>query len=67
MRDLFRGQGKSENFLFSGESRRPGDGDIMQLTLGDQIRFAEALIDPPKPGARWKRAAGQYAELVEGR
>ena len=41
------------------------DAEIMRLAREDQIRFAQALINPPKPGARWKRAAKRYAELVE--
>jgi uncharacterized protein (DUF1778 family) len=40
------------------------DAEIMRLAREDQIRFAEALINPPKPGAQWKRAASGYAKLV---
>jgi uncharacterized protein (DUF1778 family) len=43
------------------------EAEIMRLAREDQIRFAEALINPPKPGARWKRAARRYAELIEER
>jgi uncharacterized protein (DUF1778 family) len=42
-------------------------GEIMRLARADQIRLAEALINPPKPGARWKRAAKRDAEPIEPR
>jgi len=40
---------------------------ILRLAREDQIRFAAALIDPPKPNARLKRAAKRHAVLVEPR
>ena len=43
------------------------EADIMRLAREDQIRFAEALIDPPKPNARLARAAKRHAELIERR
>jgi uncharacterized protein (DUF1778 family) len=43
------------------------DADIMRLAREDQIRFAEALINPPKPNARLVRAAKCYAEQIEHR
>jgi uncharacterized protein (DUF1778 family) len=43
------------------------EADIMRLAREDQIRFAEALIDPPKPNARLARAAKHHAELIERR
>jgi uncharacterized protein (DUF1778 family) len=43
------------------------DAEIMRLARQDQIRFAEALINPPKPSSRWKRAAKRHAELIEPR
>lgn len=43
------------------------DAEIMRLARADQIRFAEALIDPPKPNERLARAAKRYAELIERR
>ena len=43
------------------------DADIMRLAREDQIRFAEALINPPKPNARLIRAAKRHAELIERR
>jgi hypothetical protein len=52
--------------LFSGKPRRTvEDAETMRLACEDQIRFAEALINPPVPGARGKRAAKRSAELVE--
>lgn len=43
------------------------DAEIMRLAREDQVRFAEALIDPPKPNERLKRAAERHAELIEPR
>ncbi|MDF2119942.1 DUF1778 domain-containing protein [Roseiarcaceae bacterium H3SJ34-1] len=43
------------------------EAEIMRLARADQIRFAEALIDPPKPHARLARAAKRHAELIERR
>jgi uncharacterized protein (DUF1778 family) len=41
------------------------DAEIMRLAREDQIRFAEALINPPQPNARLTRAAKRHAELIE--
>lgn len=41
------------------------NADIMRLAREDQIRFAQALIDPPKPNERLTRAAKRHAELIE--
>jgi uncharacterized protein (DUF1778 family) len=41
------------------------DADIMRLVREDQIRFAEALIDPPKPNEKLARAAKRHAEMIE--
>jgi uncharacterized protein (DUF1778 family) len=43
------------------------DAEIMRLARADQIRFAEALIDPPKANDRLKRAARRHAELIKPR
>jgi uncharacterized protein (DUF1778 family) len=43
------------------------DADILRLAREDQIRFAQALIDPPKPNDRLARAAKRHAELIEPR
>ncbi|MGO4831229.1 DUF1778 domain-containing protein [Rhizobiaceae sp. 2RAB30] len=43
------------------------DADLMRLARADQIRFAEALIDPPKPNERLARAAKSHAEMIERR
>lgn len=48
-----------------GARRVIEDADIMRLAREDQIRFVEALIDPPKPSARLARAAKRHAELIE--
>ena len=43
------------------------DAEIMRLAREDQIRFAEALIDPPAPNERLARAAKRHAGLIEHR
>jgi uncharacterized protein (DUF1778 family) len=43
------------------------DAEIMRLAREDQIRFAEALINPPKANERLTRAAKRHAELIERR
>lgn len=50
------------------EARREvEEADVMRLAREDQIRFAQALINPPKPNARLKKAARRHAALVEPR
>ena len=53
----------------AGEDARRvvGDADIMRLAREDQIRFAEALLDPPKPNTRLIRAAKRHAGLIAKR
>ena len=41
------------------------DAEIMRLAREDQVRFAQALIDPPKPNDRLARAAERHAELIQ--
>jgi len=43
------------------------EADVIRLAHEDQIRFAEALIDPPKPNARLARAAKTHARLIAPR
>ena len=43
------------------------DAEIMRLAREDQIRFAEALIDPPAPNQRLASAAKRHAGLIERR
>ena len=43
------------------------EADIMRLAREDQIRFARALINPPKANSRLKRAAKLHGELIEPR
>ena len=43
------------------------DAEIMRLAREDQIRFAEALINPPKANERLARAAKRHAELIDRR
>lgn len=50
------------------EARRVVDDvEVMRLAREDQIRFAEALIDPPRPNDRLARAAKRHAELIKPR
>lgn len=41
------------------------DAEILRLAREDQIRFAEALIDPPKPNEKLIQAAKRHAEMIE--
>lgn len=43
------------------------EADIMRLAREDQIRFAEALVNPPEPTMRLKQAARRHTELVQPR
>ncbi|HVV95169.1 MAG TPA: DUF1778 domain-containing protein [Hyphomicrobiales bacterium] len=43
------------------------DAEIMRLAREDQIRFAEALINPAAPNDRLARAAKRHAELIARR
>ncbi|PSJ60048.1 DUF1778 domain-containing protein [Mesorhizobium ephedrae] len=43
------------------------EAEIMRLSREDQIRFAEALITPPKPTAKLVRAAERHAKLFRNR
>lgn len=43
------------------------EAEIIRLAREDQIRFAQALIDPPKPTDQLIRAAKRHAELIEPR
>lgn len=43
------------------------DAEIMRLAREDQIRFAEALIDPPSANKRLTRAAKRHADLIKPR
>lgn len=43
------------------------EAEIMRLAREDQIRFAESLINPPKPNKRLARAAKRHAEMIERR
>jgi uncharacterized protein (DUF1778 family) len=37
---------------------------IIRLTLEGQRQFAEAILNPPSPGARLKRVAARYRHLI---
>lgn len=43
------------------------DAEILRLTREDQVRFAQALINPPKANDRLARAAKRHAELIAPR
>lgn len=40
--------------------------DVIRISAEDQRRFAEALIDPPKPNAALLRAVEHHRRLVGG-
>jgi uncharacterized protein (DUF1778 family) len=37
---------------------------IIRLTLEGQQQFAEAILNPPSPGARLKKTAARYHQLI---
>jgi uncharacterized protein (DUF1778 family) len=37
---------------------------IIRLTLEAQRQFAEAILNPPSPGARLKKTAARYRQLI---
>lgn len=43
------------------------EAQLLRLTREDQIRVAEALINPPKANARLTRAAKTHARLIAPR
>jgi len=43
------------------------DMEVLRLSREAQIQFAKALIDPPEPNERLKRAFRRHSELVERR
>lgn len=47
--------------------REVEEAEIMRLSREDQIRFAEALINPPKANDRLVRAAKRHAGLIAPR
>ncbi len=40
------------------------EAEMLRLSRDDQVRFAEALIDPPPPNERLTCAATRHAEFV---
>ena len=40
------------------------EADVLRLAAEDQVRFAQALINPPAPNARLVRAAKRHADLI---
>ncbi len=43
------------------------EAELLRLSREDQVRFAEALIDPPEANERLKLAAKRHAELIAPR
>lgn len=43
------------------------EAEIMRLAREDQVRFAEALIAPPKANGRLERAAKRHAAVIQPR
>lgn len=46
------------------DQRIKEEAQIIRLTREDRIRFAEAIINPPKANARLARAAKTHARLI---
>lgn len=44
--------------------RAVDQAEVIRLTLGDQERFARAVISPPKANAALKRAFSRHRKLV---
>ena len=40
------------------------DAQIIELTLEDQLRVADALLNPPEPGPAWKKAIEAHRRLI---
>jgi len=40
------------------------EAEVLRMAREDQVRFAEALIQPPKPNKRLARAAKRHAALI---
>lgn len=40
------------------------DAHIIELTIDEQLRFAEALLNPPELGSAWKRARESHRRLI---
>ncbi len=62
--------------IIRGTERAPGPPEavplvesshVIRLSVEDQRRFAEALINPPEPNEAMKRAAQQYRLLIDPR
>jgi len=53
----------------AGEDARKlvAEADILRLSQEDQVRFAQALADPPEPTDGLKRAARSHADLIAPR
>ncbi|WP_173086582.1 type II toxin -antitoxin system TacA 1-like antitoxin [Fundidesulfovibrio magnetotacticus] len=41
------------------------EGEIIVLSIEDQLRVAEALANPPEPVAALRRAVERHGEIVE--
>jgi len=51
--------------MHPGTARRAIEqADIVRLSLGDQQRFAKALLAPPRPSAALKRAIARHDKLL---
>ncbi len=55
------------NALHDAAHRTIEEASIFRLSAGDQLRFAQALIDPPPPNEALVRAADLHAENVDVR
>jgi len=50
--------------LQSAAQRTIEESEVIRLSLADQQRFADALLDPPKPAPALKRAMVRHGKLL---
>jgi uncharacterized protein (DUF1778 family) len=54
------------NSAVEAATRIVKENDFMNLTKRDREAFVEALLNPPSPNARLKKAAQRHAEVFAG-
>lgn len=50
--------------LQAAAQRAIEESEVIRLSLADQQRFADALLDPPKPAPALKRAMARHGKLL---
>jgi uncharacterized protein (DUF1778 family) len=49
---------------YEAAKRSIEQAQVLRLSLADQLAFANALVDPPKPNAALKRAFARQRQLI---